>query len=339
MIEDKLGIIIPTYNRDKYLENTLSQLLNSPFIKCPITIFDNNSSDNTPKVCEKYEKLFPNFTVVRRPKNIGGDANILRAFETATTEFNWVLGDNDYLDFSKCNDVIESIESGNFDLILISSPGFPTPNWNSIQEALKMKNKKMGNKFLETNGEDLINILDVDYFVTMTFMSAYIYKSNLFDSNCLMKGYRNITNLFSHYPFIVKVFEDNLSIYKSKNDIIIVQPNPSHEKPELYLTSSWLNSCLLIKDKKYRKIGSKFPEGSTLPVTLGHIIFAKALEEEDLQINIISLKCVFRKLYGSVLGGFYNIIISIISLLPKSICKIIYDYYIENKRKILSEFN
>src|SRR5574344_2051051 len=111
MIEEKLEIAIPTYNRSTCLENLLSNLLKSPFVKCKITVYDNCSPDETPQICEKYEKLFPNLKIVRNKENIGGDANIMKSLETPKTCYGWVIADDDIFDFSDCDDLIEAIES------------------------------------------------------------------------------------------------------------------------------------------------------------------------------------------------------------------------------------
>lgn len=336
MIEDKLEITIPTYNRAKYLDRILSQLFKSPFVNCHITIFDNHSSDETPRICKKYKNLLPNLTVIKRPANIGGNANILRGFENKKKEYNWVLGDNDCIDSSDCDDVLNEIESGKFDVILTWSPEDTRPNVTSIQEILLQNKKSESESYLKTNGLELIKLLGIDYFVTFSFISSFIYKSELFDSKCLINGYDNIYYQYPHYPFIIKIFEENFSVYKSKKNLIVAQPNPKDsEKTDLYWTVSWLNSSLLIKDKELRKIGFNFPEGSMLPVILGHIIFAKALNEEGIDTNLISLKCVCRKIKGFFIGGIYSILISIINLMPKLLCKYIYNYYKANKEKIV----
>ncbi|MDR2622994.1 MAG: glycosyltransferase [Methanobrevibacter sp.] len=54
MIEKKIEIVIITYNRHRYLKNTLSQLLKSPFLKCKLTILDNCSNDDTENVCNHF---------------------------------------------------------------------------------------------------------------------------------------------------------------------------------------------------------------------------------------------------------------------------------------------
>ena len=57
MKNEKMEIIIPTWNRAKYLDRTLSQFANSPFREYKITILNNNSTDNTQEVCEKYTSV------------------------------------------------------------------------------------------------------------------------------------------------------------------------------------------------------------------------------------------------------------------------------------------
>ena len=330
MLKDLVEINIPTYNRAKYLEHTLSKLLDSPFKDCLITIRDNCSQDNTSKVCRKYAELFPNMKIIRNRANIGGDANIIRCYERATHKYNWVLGDDDELDFSNCEDVIEKIKSEQYDLILICSPGFPYNNWNTINDALKEKTQQ-NNFYSETNGQNLVKTLGISYFFSLGFISAYIYKSKLFDSECLIKGYDNVKNMMPHYPFIIKSIEENFTIYKSKSDIITIEDNDNEwDKSIFYWVITWLESSLLIKDKDLRKIASQFLEGGAFKVSLGTVIKAKAFEEEDYKNKLISLTSIMIKLNGWFKGGIYSILILLASKIPKSICLKIYSKYKNN---------
>ena len=58
--------------------------------------------------------------IVRHPKNIGANPNILRAVETSNSIYTWIICDDDFYDFSDCLDIIDAINSEKFDLI---SPG------------------------------------------------------------------------------------------------------------------------------------------------------------------------------------------------------------------------
>ncbi len=235
MFEEKLEIVLITYNRSMDLENTLKQLINSPFSKCKISVLDNNSTDNTTEICDKYEKLFHKLDIIKHSRNIGGNANILRAVETSNSKYTWIMGDDDNYDFSEISDIIDAIESDEFDIISIGYPGYS--NW------------KRG---IKTTSNKLIND-KVTYFHTMTFISGFIFKTDTYDSNCITKGYHNISNLFPHFVYIVKSVEENFSIYVSKNSMI----NRGDEKPAAFSglewLNGWINSCIMIKDRRIRR--------------------------------------------------------------------------------------
>ena len=235
MIEDKLEIVLITYNRASDLDNTLKEVLKGPFSKSKITILDNCSSDDTPAVCAKYKKLYPNMKIIRHPKNIGGNANILRAVETSTSLYTWIICDDDHYNFTNCDDVINAISSCKYDIISIGAPG--QFKWE---------------KGLETTSKELVK-RGSKYFHIFTFVPGFIFKTDLFDSLCIHEGYDKIHDTYPHFPFINKSFEENFSIYTSKEDIIV---RGIHNEPGfscLMWLKSWLNCCYTIKDKKIRK--------------------------------------------------------------------------------------
>ena len=61
-LNDILEIILITYNRKDYLENTLQQILasNSPLCNLDITVLDNKSNDGTSELIDKYSKRYNN---------------------------------------------------------------------------------------------------------------------------------------------------------------------------------------------------------------------------------------------------------------------------------------
>ena len=204
MIEEKLEIVLITYNRADYLDHTLKEVLKSPFADCKITILDNSSIDNTSAVCAKYQKLYSNMKVVRHKRNIGGNPNILRAVETSSSTYTWILCDDDNYDFSDCVDVIEAIDSEKFDLISIGAPG--QQDWERGLEITSQELVERGSK----------------YFHIFTFVPGFIYKTELYDSMCVHEGYFNIHNIYPHFPFINKSFEENFQVYVSKKEIIAI---------------------------------------------------------------------------------------------------------------------
>ena len=94
-LEDKLQIILVSYNRCKKLRKTLAKILghDSPIRNCSITILDNKSTDGTSEFIEFLCKKHQNIVHVIHNRNIGGNANIARAFEIASMQYLWILCD------------------------------------------------------------------------------------------------------------------------------------------------------------------------------------------------------------------------------------------------------
>ncbi|MBF0463555.1 MAG: glycosyltransferase family 2 protein [Nitrospirae bacterium] len=210
MLEEKLGISIITYNRDKYLDHTLSSVLNSIFKKCNITVYDNCSTDETQTVCEKYRSLFSNFVVIRHRLNIGGSANYLRAVENSDTEYTWILAAaNDY-DFEDVSEVVTAIEDGTYDMIVVGDqqPGEArNVQWRWNQRGVGKKAKEL-------------HMEGMKYFYHINSVPCIIFKTELFDSVCLQRGYECLSCNWPNAEFINKSIRDNFKVYICKKYLI-----------------------------------------------------------------------------------------------------------------------
>ena len=331
MIEEKIEIMIPTYNRASYLNKTLNSLLNSPFKDCKITVRDNASPDDTPLICEKYANKFKNMVIIRNNKNIGGDGNIIRCYEEATKDYVWVLADNDLLNFDDCDDFIEAIESDKYGLIFCCSADYsfkdtyaPTFDTKGLSEYLKENSEK--SNYLENTVEELFLILDEYSFSLTSFIPSTIYKTELIDSKALIKGYEYISRKYGHFALIVKALEENVLTYKTKKDIVLVQRNPDDwDVGALEFYAKRLDATLLIKDKKIRKIAAKNPKGNLIYHTLAYIAIGKVKNQKDLRTQLTELIIVIYKLKGIIKGTFYAILFHLFLLVPRKICLIAYN--------------
>ena len=89
-----LSIVIPTYNRAKFLDYCL--VIHIPLIKShniQIFISDNASTDNTKEVVLKHAAEYPLISYHRNEINVGPDENFERALKSPQTEYVWLLGD------------------------------------------------------------------------------------------------------------------------------------------------------------------------------------------------------------------------------------------------------
>lgn len=235
MLDDDLEILLPTYNRFKDLDKTLSTLLNSPFSRYRITILDNCSPDDTPSVCARYARQFANFRVIRHRMNIGGDPNYLRAVELSEAKYTWVIGDDDSHDYSSCADVIEVIQAGRADIICVGAMG-------NID----------GERGVMITGTEIMR-RGIRYFHMIGFIPNIIFRTSLYDSESVLKAYRNVSNLFPQMVLANKSVEENSNVYIAKKQIIHRNEHNMAGFSPLLFISSWVNSCQMIKDSKLRR--------------------------------------------------------------------------------------
>lgn len=69
---DLVSVIIPTYNRGELISAALDSVINQTYKELEIIIVDDNSSDNTFNVVEKYCNLDTRINYIKNNKNLGG---------------------------------------------------------------------------------------------------------------------------------------------------------------------------------------------------------------------------------------------------------------------------
>lgn len=105
-----LGIGIPVYNGENYLEETITSLLAQTFQDFEIFISDNASTDGTEAICRKYSDNDARFHYHRYEKNRGATWNFNNVFNLSrNTYFKWAPHDDLYdpTFLAKCIDVLE----------------------------------------------------------------------------------------------------------------------------------------------------------------------------------------------------------------------------------------
>ena len=238
MLMDKLEIFLITYNRASMLQKTLMQILdeNSPIKDFPITILDNNSSDDTALIVQQYQSRYPNLRYKKNKYNIGGNANIVQAFYKASKEYVWVLADNDNYYWDAWEQVKQEIDK-QVDAIVVATYEHPK--------------------------------LDVaQLFLQTTFLPGVIYKTSNIDDTVMGNMEFNISNLFPHLALSAKLINEKKNIVILDKPIVIVGCNDDETGNYVYTRgyegfvhplqksmnwiSGYANTLHLIKDDKIR---------------------------------------------------------------------------------------
>lgn len=97
----KLTIGIPTYNGSITLNivlNKINECMSELNDTIELIVSDNASTDDTREICENFSKHnnnIINFKYLRNPENLGYDANVYNVVEKSTSDYCWLLSDNE----------------------------------------------------------------------------------------------------------------------------------------------------------------------------------------------------------------------------------------------------
>ena len=93
----KVSIIIPIYNTHKYLERCMDSVLNQTLQDIEIILVDDESPDDSPRMCDEYAKADTRIKVIHK-KNGGLGFARNSGIEIATGEYIAFLDSDDYVD-------------------------------------------------------------------------------------------------------------------------------------------------------------------------------------------------------------------------------------------------
>ena len=173
-LEDKLQIILITYNRSKHVKNTLERLLepDSPANHLNILVLDNNSTDSTAQVVQSFMHQHTNVSYHKNKYNLGIAGNIARAMELANQEYVWILGDDDNLHWE---------------------------GWPDLEQAIQAQKEIIVAANYVAYAHDISSLM-----FQMGLISACIFKTSIFTDTTLSSAYNNVYTLFPHLVPVVE---------------------------------------------------------------------------------------------------------------------------------------
>ena len=233
-----LELFLITYNRKEKCRQTLQAVLadNSPVKNLPLTILDNCSSDGTHEMLTEFAQAHKNIRLIRHEKNIGGNANIARAFEMAQAEYVWVLCDDDKYDFSA---------------------------WEACQQALAQRPPAV---VVANYGHPQKS--PAYLFRQLSFVPAAIYRTDLITPDVLMNMYFSISNLFPQLAVAAAALNTQEPLPILDKPLVTMQLNPGNDSylrgtssksqahplmGEMFWSLGYLRSIQMLQDKALKK--------------------------------------------------------------------------------------
>ena len=208
-----LTIAIPTYNRKVELLKTIDDLIKYGFCdhkEIRVCIIDNHSNYNLQEILEERD-LEDSIYLKTNAYNFGLGANIMECFRICSTQWLWVLGDDDKVLSTSLQRILSCIRK--------AKPGTICINFSSAHG----ENKE--NKYID----NLKNLSQELKFSNMLFLST-----NIFNATSLKPHYESgYRSCFFNMPHTSMVLN---SLIESKNNMIwlrsksVVNANHDYDK-------------------------------------------------------------------------------------------------------------
>lgn len=119
MKEEKISVIIPAYNAEKYIKKCLYSLLNQTYKNLEIIVVNDGSQDNTAKIVEQVQKEDSRIILINKTNSgVSETRNI--GLKNATGKYIGFSDADDYLEKTMYEKLILSMEETNSDIAMCS---------------------------------------------------------------------------------------------------------------------------------------------------------------------------------------------------------------------------
>ncbi|MCD7127282.1 glycosyltransferase [Limosilactobacillus agrestis] len=195
---EKVSVIIPIYNKEKYLTKCIDSVLEQTYSNLEIILVDDGSTDRTAELCERYYEKYDNIRVLHKKKGgIGSSRNAGLAM--ATGDYILFVDSDDWLDKKHIELLYNHLKKNNADIAIGSFNQF---NDESKIFEIMIRDEDYFEKVYSPQEWFAYEYVSIPYQFDITFTVPWgkLYKRSLF---------RDMV-----YPEDPNVVEDDLTTWK-----------------------------------------------------------------------------------------------------------------------------
>ncbi len=86
-MKNEISVVMPTYNAEKYLKESIESILNQTFKDFEFIIINDGSTDNSLKIIKGYERKDKRIILINNPKNLGLQKTLNKGLEVAKGKY------------------------------------------------------------------------------------------------------------------------------------------------------------------------------------------------------------------------------------------------------------
>lgn len=273
---DKVTIIVPIYNVEKYLRKSIESTINQTYENIEVILIDDGSTDNSGIICEEYQKLDSRVKVIHK-ENGGLSSARNVGLDNCTGRFIMFLDSDDFLELDAVEKMCKEIQTKEADYVIGNyincteegekwdKPYFDLQKYNPFkldindyQNSFFIMNSSVCNKIFRKEFIDKLNLrfivgLPAEDAIFTTY--CFINSKKVYYTQCIVFNYRQRKSGSISSNCSVKYFDGINKAYRIiydnfKNNNCLGYYRYFYAKSMNYITFKFVDSKLLNKDER-----------------------------------------------------------------------------------------
>lgn len=151
-MEDLITVIVPIYNREKYVAETIESIINQTYKNLEIILVDDGSSDNTLSIIKHYERLDSRIKVFVQ-KNMGICMAVRNAFRISSGKYIARCDSDDINELDRYEKQLKYLKENNYDMV-----GAYLKSFGNGSEAGKRGMENFNNREVRNKAQEWLRI-------------------------------------------------------------------------------------------------------------------------------------------------------------------------------------
>jgi glycosyltransferase involved in cell wall biosynthesis len=205
-----LSIVIPSYNVEKYLEQTLTSFIETSIMsEIEVLVVDDGSKDSTAEIGKKFEEQYPETFRVISKGNGGHGSTINTGIRECKGKYFKVVDGDDWVNTAEFKKLVEKLKSCDADYIVT--------NYYEVNDQTGEKTKKDYIQLMQNNQEETHWSFDEAASKAQPSMHALVFKSSILKDNHIQLDehsfYVDVEYILYPLPFVESVVYFDLYVY------------------------------------------------------------------------------------------------------------------------------
>jgi glycosyltransferase involved in cell wall biosynthesis len=200
-----VSVIIPSYNKSKFLSNCIESVLKQTYKNIEILIVDDCSNDGSQRIIRRYSDMYSNIKYLFHETNEGVSKSRNDGARVAS---------NNYITFLDADDYYYSVDKISREMIILNEDNYETRKdiipFSSIQfvneEGTKITCRKL---FKKLNGAVYKTVLLSGAFSRFIIRDYILERRKFFE----IGGYQQNLSLFEDYDFLIRLCENSCFVH------------------------------------------------------------------------------------------------------------------------------